>query len=151
MSYRDKNQEIHDMEDAQVDAALKSFRESVHAWSEQEFGRAHTIRRAPLAGFWRVMVNPLMGWALAGVLVVSGVGVPVTVNHRRQVAAAQEAAAAEQRRLASEAAARDAELAMNAPAMDDEELMNHVDSDIAQATPDAMEPLASMMRDATNK
>jgi hypothetical protein len=148
MSYRDKK-EIHDIEDAQVDAALKSFRESVHAWSEQEFGHAHAVRRAPLSGLWRVMATPMMGWALAGVLVVSGVGVPVTVNHRRQVAAAQEAAAAEQRRLAAEAAAR--ELAMNTPAMDDEELMNHVDSDIAQATPDAMEPLASMMRDATNK
>jgi hypothetical protein len=137
MSDREK---MHEIEDWQVDAALKSFRESVHVWSEQELGRARTVRRAPLAGFWRVMTSPVMGWALAAVLVAGGVGIPVTVSHQRQIAA-QEAAVAEQHRLVAEKEAKQAELAM-----DDEELLNHVDDDIAQATPDAMEPLASMMR-----
>jgi hypothetical protein len=151
MSDRDKNHEMNEIEDERVNAALKNFRASVHAWSEQEANRVRTVRRAPLGGFWRVMATPMMGWALAGVLIVSGVGVPVTVNHHRQVAAAERAAAENRQRLATEAAARKAELAMDTHAMDDEELMNHVDSDVAQATPDAMEPLASMMSDTANK
>jgi hypothetical protein len=137
MSDREK---MHEIEDGQVDAALKNFRESVHAWSEQELGRARTVRRAPRAGFWRMMASPAMGWAMAAVLVAGGVGIPVKVSHQRQVAA-QEAAVAEQHRLVAEKEAKQAEVAM-----DDEELLNHVDDDIAQATPDAMEPLASMMR-----
>jgi hypothetical protein len=150
MSDLNKNHETDEIEDERVNAALKNFRASVHAWSEQEVSRVRTVRRAPLAGFWRAMANPVMGWALAGVLVVGGFGVPVKV-HQRQVAAAERAAAENRQRLAAEAAARQAELAMDTHAMDDEELMKHVDSDVAQETPDAMEPLASMMSDTANK
>ena len=147
MSHQDNNQEIREIEDErldeQLDAALKNFRYSIHAWSEQEMVRARTVRRAPLDGFWRVVANPVMAWALAAVLVVSGVGVPVAINHQRQVVQAQRAAAVEQQKML---AAVPADFAV-----DDEDLLKHVDSDIAQSTPDAMEPLASMMGDGTSK
>jgi hypothetical protein len=35
--------------------------------------------------------------------------------------------------------------------MSDDELLSHVDSDVAQVAPDAMEPLASLMSDASTK
>ncbi len=138
-------------EDLDVQAALKNFRASVHAWSEQEMARPRQIQ--PMRGsrwlssrWMRLMAVPALGWGLAGVLVVAGVSVPVTVHHERQVEATRRAAIQEQQRQAAEAAAR---LAQNS--MDDEELLKHVDSDIAQATPDAMEPLASLMGDTTGQ
>ena len=49
----------------------------------------------------------------------------------------------EQQRLKEEAARQQAAVEIN-----DDELLSHVDSDIAQSTPDAMQPLASLMIDA---
>ena len=40
------NFEGQDRETEDVQAALRHFRESVHEWSEQEFGRARVIRRS---------------------------------------------------------------------------------------------------------
>jgi hypothetical protein len=131
-------------EDQDVQAALKNFRASVHAWSEQEMARPRQIRRAN--GFARLMINPLLGWGMAGVLAAAVVTVPVSVHHERQVAAQRLAAVQEQQRQATEAAAR---LAQNS--VDDEDLLKHVDSDIAQAAPDAMEPLASLMSDTASQ
>ncbi len=42
MSFDEKNPE---MEDEQVELALRNFRESVRGWSEQEFSKARTVRR----------------------------------------------------------------------------------------------------------
>ena len=100
-------------------------------------------------GWWRIKA-PALGWALAAAVVVSGVAVPTTIHHQRQVVAEQAAtqrAAAEQARqkLTADAARQ------TASTMSDDELLSHVDSDIAQSTPDAMEPLASLMRDTTNQ
>ena len=131
-------------EDRDVQAALKNFRASVHAWSEQEMARPRQVQPVRASRWMRLMAVPMLGWGLAGVLVVTGVTVPVSVHHVRQVAATRRAAIQEQQRQAAEAAAR---LAQNS--MDDEELLKHVDSDIAQAAPDAMEPLASLMGDTT--
>jgi cell division protein FtsL len=137
-------------EDRDVQAALKNFRASVHAWSEQEMGRPRQIKPMRMSGWMRLMAVPMLGWGLAGVLVVAGVTVPVTVHHERQVEATRRAAIQEQQRQAAEMAARLAQNAMN-DSGDDEELLKHVDSDIAQATPDAMEPLASLMGDTTGQ
>jgi len=132
-------------EDREIEAALKNFRASVHAWSEAEFSRPRSVKTARQSGVWRLIANPVLGWGLAAVLVVGGGAVPVAVHHERQVAAQRLAAIQQQQHQAAEAAAR---LAQNA--IDDEELLKHVDSDIAQAAPDAMQPLASLMGDSAN-
>jgi cell division protein FtsL len=130
-------------EDRELQAALKNFRDSIHTWSEREMARPRQVRR--VSGFARLMINPLLGWGMAGVLAVAAVTVPVSVHHERQVAAQRLAAVQEQQRQAAEAA----RLAQNS--IDDEDLLRHVDSDIAQAAPDAMEPLASLMDDTTGQ
>ena len=137
-------------EDRDVQTALRNFRASVHAWSEQEMARPRQIQPKRVSGWMRLMAVPVLGWGLAGVLIVAGVSVPVTVHHERQVEATRRAAIQEQQRQAAEAAARLAQNSMN-DSGDDEELLKHVDSDIAQATPDAMEPLASLMGDTTGQ
>jgi hypothetical protein len=146
MSFEKQN---HDKDDVQVEQALRHFRESMHAWSELEFSRERAIQRtrwsAMSRGMLRVMVNPVMGWGLACVLAVSAISVPVAVHHERELAA-QAAARVEQAKADADAAAvRQAALAIT-----DEELLSHVDSDIAQAAPDAMEPLARLMGDSND-
>jgi hypothetical protein len=142
MSFEEKNRET---EDAQVELALRNYRESVHAWSEQEFTKARTVRRSRWDAFWRVLANPVLDWSLACALVVTSVGIPVTVHHQRQLVAERNAQMLRQQELAREAAQQEA------VAMSDDELLSHVDSDIAQAAPDAMEPLASLMSDSSAK
>jgi hypothetical protein len=128
-------------EDVQVEEALRNFRASVHAWSERELRPNRTPKAAS-----RWMVAPAMAWGLASVLAVAAVTVPVSVHHERQVAAARLAAEQQQKQRAAAEAARAA-----ANSMDDEALLNHVDSDIAQSTPDAMEPLASLMGETSSQ
>jgi hypothetical protein len=77
-------------------------------------------------------------------LLVASVGVPLTVHHQHQVAIDRQLAAEKQLRLEQEKASAAAESAIN-----DDELLSHVDSDIAQAAPDAMQPLAILMSDTT--
>ena len=145
MSYEDKSRET---EDVHVEAALRHFRESVHGWSEQEFGRARTIRRSRLNtildAMFQVIAKPAVGWALAAALLASAAGVPMAVHHEREIAKEQRLTVERLEQAKLEAAKQQA-----APAMNDDELMSHVDSDIAQAAPDAMEPLASLMSDTT--
>lgn len=133
-------------EEQEIEAALKNFRASVHAWSEAEFSRPRNVKTARQSGVWRLIANPVLSWGLAAVLVVGGAAIPVAVHHERQVEAQRLAAIQRQQHQAAEAAAR---LAQNS--MDDEELLKHVDSDIAQAAPDAMQPLASLMGDTASQ
>ena len=137
MSFEGEKREV---EDIQLESALRNFRASVHRWSEQEFGREHRVSLRQPSRFRRAMTNPIAGWALACMVALGAIGVPVQVHHQRQVAALQEAARQQQKKMAEEAARQTA-----ANAIDDEDLLSHVDSDIAQTAPDAMEPLASMM------
>jgi hypothetical protein len=140
---RNANLEI---EDAQVEMALKHFRESVHGWSDEEFGRARVIRRSRWDAMWRMMANPVMAWSMACVLTVASVGVPVNIHHLQVVAAERRAELEKQKKLAEEKAEQQAAAAIN-----DDELMSHVDSDIAQDAPDAMQPLAQLMSDSTTR
>jgi hypothetical protein len=138
--------EDEQLENERIEMALRHFRDSVRAWSDEEFSRPRTIVHSRWDNFWRAAANPAMGWALAGVLMLGGVAVPVSVVHERQAAAEQAKKLAiqqQQERLKEEAARQQADVAMN-----DDELLSHVDSDIAQSTPDAMQPLASLMNDA---
>ena len=133
-------------EDAQVEMALRRFRESVHGWSDREYGKPQLVHRSRWSGFWLALSNPVMGWSLASALVLASVGVPVTVHHERQVAAEQKLALEEQQKRAADEAKVQA-----AAKISDDELMAHVDDDIAQAAPDAMQPLASLMSDSTGE
>src|ERR1700682_2481153 len=77
----DKNQAA---ENAQGEAALRHFRESVHAWSEREQSRPRAVELARPSILWRVMSRPVGVWGMAAVLAVSAVTVPVE-RHRQHV------------------------------------------------------------------
>ena len=132
------------IEDARVEAALKHFRASVHAWSEEEFCKARTVRRSRWSLMMRTVASPAMSWGLVAVLAVAGVGVPMEVHHQRQVEAARIMAIEQQKK-------HDAEEAARLAAINDDELLSHVDSDVAQEAPDAMQPLASLMSDTSSQ
>jgi hypothetical protein len=135
--------EQHKVEDVELESALKHFRQSVHGWSEREYSRARTV--APVrAGFWIRLRKPIVAGALGCVVAVTAITVPVSVHHQRKMALEQEMALREQKRLADAAAQR-------AAAINDDKLLADVDSDIEQATPDAFQPLASLMSDSTAK
>ena len=87
-----------------------------------------------------------MVWSLASALVVVSVGIPASVHHERQVAAERQASLDREQAMQAEAAKQQVTTAMS-----DDELLSHVDSDIAQAAPDAMEPLASLMSETAAK
>ena len=134
-----------ELEDPQVEAALRNFRQSVRGWSDGEFTKTRTI--TPKARAWRYWQVPVLGWGLAAILVVSAVSVPVEIHHQRQVAADRAAAEQQKQRLIN----ADQQTASFESAMTDEELLSHVDTDIAQAAPDAMEPLARLMSDTATR
>jgi len=117
--------------DAVLEAALKSFRLSVHAWSEA----AYQGPRAALALHPRRSWRLAAGWALGLTLLAGSVsGGVYETHHRQELAKTAAARAAEQQRQASEERARQ-----------EEELLAKVDSDVARAVPSAMEPLAQLM------
>ena len=82
-------------EDAQVEAALRNFRASIHYWSEQEIARPRVIERTGWSrfqtGLWRMIANPTLGGALAAALLITSVGVPVGIHHERVMEAARQA------------------------------------------------------------
>jgi hypothetical protein len=135
------NGQFNESEDPQVAEALRHFRESVHAWSEAEYSKPRTVRQARRNSIWSIMASPLLGWSLAAIVLGTSVGVPVEMHHRNQVQAAQKVAADQAAQKLAQEKAEQARIA----AIDDDELMSHVDSDIAQDAPDAMQPLASLM------
>jgi hypothetical protein len=139
MKFDEREQEM----DLELNVALRNFRKCVHGWSEQEFSKARTIRRSHWDAIFRTIASPMMAWTMACSLLVASVGVPLTVHHQRQIAIDRQLAAEKQLRQEQARAAVAAESAMN-----DDELLSHVDSDIAQAAPDAMQPLAILMSDA---
>jgi len=133
-------------EDPQVEAALRNFRQSVHSWSEQEYSRTRMPAVASRRSSWSLFANPIAAWGLAGVLAVSAITVPTGIHfrHEQQRIAAEQAAAEAQRQ---EELKHQQEVQQAAMKISDEELLSHIDSDLAQAAPDAMEPLASLMNE----
>jgi hypothetical protein len=132
----------HRQEDDAVELALKHFRESVHDWSDEEYSRPRAVKRSRWEAIFRIVANPVMVWSLAGALAVTSVGVPAAIHHERQLEAAKIAAQAHEQELEKQAREQQAN------AMTDDELLSQVDSDIAQAAPDAMQPLVTMMSEA---
>ena len=144
MNFEDKKREAGD---AELETALRHFRQSVHGWSEREFDRvqAGSARRFSRVGWMARMRGPMAGWAMACVLAVAAVTVPVGLRHERAAEVAR-ATAVQQQKQAFEAAK-----VQVANLVSDEELLSSVDSDIAQATPEALEPLASLMENPSSK
>jgi cell division protein FtsL len=134
------------VDDAEVEAALRHFKASVHDWSDREFARTRPLIATAPVGFWSWMRSPFVGWALGCAVLLAAVGVPVTVHHERVVVAEHDAVVREQARLDAEAATSRA-IENEAASVSDEYLLTHVDSDISQATPDAMQPLAELMNE----
>jgi hypothetical protein len=125
--------------DAELDEALKSFRQSVHAWSDAAYSRPRTVTQVAVRRSWRLAT----AWALGCVLATGSLSGGLYQHHRRQVLATQvrEAQQAKARELAAEQRAQVA----------DEDLLATVDSDISRTVPAAMEPLAQLMDESESQ
>jgi hypothetical protein len=118
--------------DPDLEEALKSFRSSVHAWSDAVYNRPRPVA-AP--AFDRKVWRLAAAWALAFVLVAGGVSGGILERHHRQEMAmiAAQREAEHQKQIAAERA------------REEEELLAKVDSDVSREVPSAMEPLALLM------
>lgn len=118
--------------DPDLEQALKSFRSSVHAWSDAAYNRPRPMA-APVFDrrIWRLRTS----WALAFVLAVGGVSGGILERHHRQEMAliAAQREAEHQKQIAAERA------------REEEELLAKVDSDVSRQVPSAMEPLVLLM------
>lgn len=122
--------------DGGVSEALRSFRQSVHAWSEAEFARPRAVAlRARVHRPWAIIYSTL-GLVLA-------TGVAVTSVHERDVHLQQQRIAAAERQ-----AEQQRELAAQR-AKESEDLLANVDKDVSREVPSALEPLAQMMDDSS--
>jgi hypothetical protein len=125
--------------DAVLEDALKSFRQSVHAWSDAAYVRPRGEVRVAAHSGWRLAT----AWALGCVLTAGGVSGAVYERHHRQVLAAQAREAQQQKAL---------QLAEQQRAqVTDADLLATVDSDISRTVPAAMEPLAQLMDESQSQ
>jgi len=126
----DQHDELENL-DPKLGEALSNFKCSVHRWSEAMVSRPRGAHQVVVRKIWKLAV----GWTLGGVLVAGAVSGGVFQHHHQQelarISAAREAE--HQRQLAAERA------------LEEEELLARVDSDISRQVPRAMEPLASLM------
>jgi len=127
-----------DVQDQELELALKDFKSSVHAWGEAAYSRPRTLAARVPHGSWRLA----SGWALGCLLVAGSVSGGLFQRHHRievaQVAAEQRAA--EQQRQARE---------LESAKMTDEALLAGVDSDVSRQVPSAFDPLTQMSEDET--
>jgi hypothetical protein len=120
------------MQELNVDQALRNFKLSVDAWSEAAYSMRPVAQSVPRRN-WR----PAAAWALGCALVASSVSGVVYQRHEEQVKAKQAAAKlAEQQKQAADL-----------QAVNEEDLLASVDSDVSRQVPSAMEPLAQMDED----
>jgi hypothetical protein len=122
-------------EDVELDEAIKSFKQSVDAWSDAAYGRPRTVEQTVRRRSWRLAV----GWALGCVLVAGSVSGGL-FERQHQIELKQRAnreRAAEQQKQVQQQQAR--------AQVTDEDLLSDVDSDVSRQVPSAMEPLAQMM------
>lgn len=126
---------VVNIEDVELEQALKNFKSSVHAWSDAAYSRPRGIAKEVRQRSWRLA----LGWALGCALVAGSVSGGLLERHHRAEAAriAAEQRAAEQQKQLREQQAR--------AQVSDEALLADVDSDVSRQVPSAMEPLAQMM------
>ena len=118
--------------DQHLEAALRNFKLSVDAWSEAAYSTRRIPQSAPRRN-WR----PAAAWALGCALVASSVSGVVYQRHEKQVKAKQDLAKlVEQQKQAADL-----------QAVNEEDLLASVDSDVSRQVPSAMEPLAQMAED----
>ena len=127
------------IQDVQLEQALRNFRLSVHAWSEAELSRPRTATMTVRHRSWRLAT----GVALGCVLMAGGVSGTVYQRHQKQ---------AEQARIAAQREAdHQRQLALQKAREDEDQLLAKVNSDVSREVPDAMEPLAQLMGDEGNQ
>jgi len=142
--------EIEDELTPELDLALREFRLSVYAWSEAIMNRPRqTLAVAPRRQVWKLAA----GWVLGCALIASAITAGVFEHRRRPVNIAQ-VRLPNQSNLAVRPGAKpdpkpetkpETKQIIQQARLEDEELLAKVDSDITQAVPNAMEPLAQMM------
>jgi len=119
-------------QDPILDEALRNFKLSVDAWSDAAYSARRVAESSPHRN-WR----PATAWALGCALIASSVSGVVYQRHERQVEAKRDAAKlVEQQKQAADQ-----------QAVDEEDLLASVDSDVSRQVPSAMEPLAQMAED----
>ena len=132
-----KNRLTGDVPEAELQQVLGNFKASVHAWSEAAYSRprrAQAIRRRS----WRLAA----GWAMASVLVAGSLSGGVYEHqHSQELARAAAARQARQQQLAAEERMQE----------EDASLLATVDSEVSRSVPSAMEPLAQLMDEDTNR
>ncbi len=120
------------VQDPVLDRALRDFRASVHAWSEDVYIRTRTLASpSPRRMAWRQAAV----WSLGSVLMVGVAGGGLLgYQHRQEQARIAAAREAELQRQIAEERAREAE----------QELAK-IDSAVSREVPNALEPLAQLM------
>jgi hypothetical protein len=118
--------------DPVLDQALRNFKLSVDAWSEAAYSNRRIAFAAPRRN-WR----PVVTWALGCALIASSVSGVVYQRHEREI----QAKLAEQARIALQQKAAEKQ------AVNEEDLLASVDSDVSRQVPTALEPLAQMAED----
>jgi len=146
--------------DLELTSALRNFRSSVHTWSEREYARsAGYVLRQPLR-WWQSLLMPTRTGALAiataCLLAIVGITVPMAIHRSHGVAhSAAQGVQAPRLDQASGGSVSGSQVAAGQDSagkddeISDEQLMAHVDSDVAQEAPDAMQPLADLMSGST--
>lgn len=122
-------------EDEILNAALRNFRQSVHAWSEAEYTRP----RVMTAVHSRVAYRPL-AIASAALTILLATGAGVLGVHERNVHI-------EQARMAAQRQAEQQRELAAQRAKESDDLLANVDRDVSREVPSALEPLAQMMDD----
>jgi hypothetical protein len=125
-----------DLNDPTLQAAMRDFRASVHAWSDAAYNRPRpVVASAPQRSAWRRSA----AWVLSLTLSFGIVGTAAYDHHHNAVTAREQLQRQQdldrQRVLAQQ---REKET---------EELMANIDSDVSRQVPTAMEPLAALMTD----
>jgi len=130
-----------DAQDLELEAALRDFKSSVHAWSDAAYHRPRPVARPAKRTGWRLAAS----WAMGCLLVVGSVsGGLIERQHRIElVRIASEQRAAEQAKQLREQEAR--------AKVTDEDLLADVDSAVSRQVPSAMEPLAQLMTEDETK
>lgn len=132
---------VDDAQDLELQAALKDFKSSVHAWSDAAYSRPRQVARAAKSRGWRLAAS----WAMGCLLVVGSVSGGLFERQHRielaRIASHQQAADREKQLREQEARAR----------VTDEDLLADVDSAVSRQVPNAMEPLAQLMTEDETK
>ena len=132
---KDRNNSLEaDLNDPTLQAAMRDFRASVHAWSDAAYNRPRPVlASAPARSAWRRSA----AWVLSLMLSFGIFGTAAWEHHHQgEVAARQHQQELERERIL--AAQKEKET---------EELMANIDSDVSRQVPSAMEPLADLMTD----